>query len=175
MKNNAVSRISVCFLGAVAALSLLSGCGERDSAGSHGHSHDGGDAHEHGTEAATPHGGTPVMIAEEKFHLELVAELSSGKMQAYVLDGHLEGYVQVPETNFVVEARIDDTTRTLEFQRVPETQSGTVAAKSSLFEAKAEWLNTVKAFQGSIPTITLNGNTFTNISFPFPKGARHAH
>jgi hypothetical protein len=170
-----ISGIPVCFLGAVAALSLLSGCGERDSAGSHGHSHGKGDAHDHGAEATTPHGGTPVMIAAEKFHLELVPDPSAGKMQAYVLDGHLESYVQVQETNFLMEAKSDDTTRKLEFQRVPETQSGSIAAKSALFEAKAEWLNTVKAFEGSIPAITLNGSTFTNISFPFPKGTKHVH
>lgn len=173
MKRSAVSSIAVCFLGATTALSLLSGCGKRESASSHGHSHADGEAHNHGAEPATPHGGTPVMIAEEKFHLELVPDPSSGKMQAYVLDGHLEGYVPVPETNFVLEAKSSGATRQLEFLRVPEVQSSNIAAKSTLFEAKAEWLNTVKEFEGSIPTITLNGSTFTNISFPFPKGTKH--
>jgi hypothetical protein len=72
MKKNAVSRLVGGFFGAVAALSLLSGCGERESAGNHGQSHAEGEAHDHDAEPATPHGGTPVMIAEEKFHLELV-------------------------------------------------------------------------------------------------------
>lgn len=175
MKNSAVSIFGVCLLGAVSVLGLLSGCSERENASSHGHSHVDGEAHDHGAEAATPHGGTPVMIAEEKFHLELLADPSSGKMQAYVLDGHLETYVPVSETKFVMEARSGDDTKRLEFISLPDIQSGSSAAKSFLFEAKADWLDKVKEFDGSIPTITLDGRTFTNISFPFPKGTKHVH
>lgn len=167
-----MSFAAVCFLGALTALSLLTGCGERDSA-SHGHSHADGEAHDHAAATGTPHGGTPVIVGEEKFHLELVADASAGKMQAYVLDGHLEGYVQVPETNFVVEVKAAGPAKALEFVRVPE--SGNMAAKSALFEAKAEWLGTVKEFEATIPAITLNGSTFTNISFSFPKGSKHVH
>lgn len=118
-------------------LSLAVGC--RDSS-SHGHAHD--------QDHAPPHGGTPVVIGGDKFHLELVHDATVGKMQAYVLDGHLESYVQVPETSFVLVAKVGE---------------------------QADWLKTAKEFAGSIPTITLNGATFTKISFPFPKGTKHVH
>lgn len=159
------------------ALCIAVGC--RDSQNSHGHSHDGEKAHSHeaghGHDHAPPHGGTPVIVAEDKFHLELVHDATAGKMQAYVLDGHLEGYVQVPESNFVIVAKAAGNTEQLAFTRSPEPGSGNVPAKSSLFETQTDWLKTAKEFEGNIPTITLNGTTFTNISFSFPKGSKHVH
>jgi len=96
-------------------------------------------------------------------------------MQAYVLDGHLEGYVQVPESNFTLAVKLSGGTEQLSFLRAPEPAWGNVLEKSSLFESQAEWLKTTKEFDGSIPAITLNGATFTNISFTFPKGSKHVH
>lgn len=157
-------------------LSFAVGC--RDSSSSHGHSHEGENAHSHDAghdDHAPPHGGTPVVIADDKFHLELVHDATAGKMQAYVLDGHLEGYIQVPETSFVLVAKVGEKSEQLNFQRAPTPGSTTVPEKSSLFEAQAEWLKSAKEFEGSIPTITLNGATFTNISFSFPKGSKHVH
>jgi hypothetical protein len=157
-------------------LTIAVGC--RDSSNSHGHSHEGENAHSHDAghaDHAPPHGGTPVVIAGDQFHLELVHDATAGKMQAYVLDGHLEGYVQVPETNFFVAATSGGNTEQLSFQRAAEPASGNVPAKSSLFEAQSDWLKSAKEFQGNIPTITLDGKTFTNLSFSFPKGSKHVH
>ena len=63
----------------------------------------------------------------------------------------------------------------LTFQRAAEPASGNVPEKSSLFETQAEWLKSTKEFEGRIPTITLNGTTFSNISISFPKGSQHVH
>lgn len=165
------------FLTTALLLTVAVGC--RDANDSHGHSHDGENAHRHdaghGHDHAPPHGGTPVVVAADQFHLELVLDATAGKMQAYVLDGHLESYVQVPETNFVIVAKVGGSTEQLSFQRAPDPASGTVPAKSLLFEAQAEWLKSIKEFEGNIPTITLGGKTFTNISFAFPKGSKHVH
>jgi hypothetical protein len=167
------------FFGVVAALALLNGCGESPRADAHGHSHEGEAAHDHDAGHAgdhgPPHGGTPVNIADDKFHLELVLDSSAGKMQAYVLDGHLEGYVPVSETTFAIVASVGAKAESLAFQRAPDAASGKVPEKSSLFEAQAEWVKTAKEFEGRIPTITLAGKTFTNISFSFPKGSKHVH
>ena len=156
------------------ALGFAVGC--RDSDDSHGHSHDGEKAHAHDAskdDHAPPHGGTPVNIADDKFHLELVLDSSAGKMQAYVLDGHLEGYVPVAETAFVLLAKSAGGAQELAFRRVPEAGSSTLPEKSTLFETQADWLKSVKEFEGNIPTITLGGKTFTNVVFPFPKGTKH--
>lgn len=114
-------------------------------------------------------------MAEDKFHLELVLDASESLMQAYVLDGHLESYVQVPETSFRLVAQLSGKTEQLDFQRAAEPASGKVPEKSSLFEAQAAWLKAAKEFEAVIPAITLNGTTFTNVSFSFPKGSKHVH
>ncbi|MHB1306267.1 MAG: hypothetical protein ACYDC1_07465 [Limisphaerales bacterium] len=165
------------FLTTALLLTVAVGC--RDASDSHGHSHAGGDAHSHEAENshdhAPPHGGTPVVVADDQFHLELVHDPTAGRMQAYVLDGHLEGYVQVSETSFGMVAKAAGKDELLTFRRAPESTSGNVPEKSSLFEAQAEWLKSAREFEGHIPALTLNGARFTNISFSFPKGSKHVH
>lgn len=157
------------------ALCFAVGCRDvrEDSRNTHESDHD----HSHGTnhDHAPPHGGTPVLVAADKFHLELVLDNAAGTMQAYVLDGHLDRYVQVPETEFTLVAKSENHTEQLTFKRAPDHASGEVPARSALFEARADWLKSVKSFAGQIPAISLNGSTFTNISFGFPKGTKHVH
>ena len=168
MNSSLVSRFVVTSAVPLAALALLNGC--KDS-----HSHrDDASGHRH-EDHAPPHGGTPVIVSEHRLHLELVLDAAAAKMQAYVLDGHLEGYVAVAETNLLLVAKFDGKEEKLSFHRAIDPASGLVPAKSSLFAGNAAWLGTTRAFEGSFPTITLNGTTFTNISFSFPKGSKHVH
>lgn len=148
------------------AILLALGCG--NSHDDHDHSHETSDN-------APPHGGTPVIVGEDEFHLELVLDTEAATMQAYVLDGHLEGYVQVTETGFEMIAISGDDSNALEFTRAAYPGTTSVPQKSALFEAQADWLKSAKEFEGKISTITLGGKTFTNISFPFPKGTKHVH
>ena len=148
------------------AILLATGCGNSND--DHGHSHETSDH-------APPHGGTPVLVAEDEFHLELVLDTDATTMQAYVLDGHLEGYVQVAETGFEMIATSDGNSEELKFTRAADPGTGAVSQKSALFEAQADWLKSANEFEGKISTITLDGKTFTNISFPFPKGTKHVH
>ncbi|MFM8359597.1 MAG: hypothetical protein ACKOET_13700 [Verrucomicrobiota bacterium] len=164
------ARLALGFLGALTASALLNGC--RDS-NSHSHSHSA-TGHRH-DDHAPPHGGTPILVADDQYHLELVVDPTAAKAQVYVLDGHLEEYLAVAETNFLLVARIDGKAEQLAFQRAPDPTSGRLPEKSSLFEAGGEWLKAAKSFEGTIPTLTLNGKTFTNLSFPFPKGTKHVH
>jgi hypothetical protein len=131
----------------------------------HGHDHFNG----------PPHGGTPVQVGSHAYHLELVRDASAGKIQAFVLDGHMEHYRKVSEKSFELVAKIGTNQHRIEFQRAPEPGQTKVADASSMFEAKADWIKTASKFDGVIPTITLGGKTFTNIVFSFPKGTAHAH
>jgi hypothetical protein len=168
MKSSLVSRFVVTSAGALTALALLNGCKDSHSHGdpTSGHSHE---------DHAPPHGGTPVIVGEDRFHLELVLDAAAAKMQAYVLDGHLEGYVAVAETNLLLIAKFDGKEEKLAFHRTIDPASGKVPAKSSVFEGNAAWLGTTRSFEGSFLAITLNGTTFNNISFSFPKGSKHVH
>lgn len=42
-------------------------------------------------------------------------------------------------------------------------------------EGRADWIKGATNFLGHIPKIKLNGQTFANINFPFPKGTQHAY
>jgi hypothetical protein len=152
-------------IAALACFALATGC--RDSsppkANDHGHSH------------GPPHGGTPVVVAEHKYHLELVRDSSSGLMQAYVLDDELHDFIRVPETNFTLMANVGGKTERLDFVRATNSASPGLSAPSFLFEARADWVKAAANFDGMVPSITLNGQTFTNIAFPFPKGTQHTH
>lgn len=153
------------FVSALAAC-LVAGTGCRDSSQSKSDNDTNG----------PPHGGTPVLIADHKNHLELVRDGTAGLMQAYVLDDDLHDFIRVPETNFTLVATISPGhSERLEFQRVTNSTTANLAEPSFLFEGRAEWIKAASKFDGLIPTITLKGRTFTNISFPFPKGTQHTH
>ena len=123
--------------------------------------------------AGLPHGGTPVKIGSHGYHLELVRDAEKSRLQAYVLDGHLEHYVSVPERSFDMVATVSNRQERVTFHRVPPSGSAKVSDKSYLFEGGAEWIKTTTNFSAVLPKITLNGKTFTNITFAFPKGTMH--
>jgi len=147
----------------LSCLAVATGCRDARQGDSHDHSH------------GPPHGGTPVVVAEHKYHLELVRDATNGLMQAYVLDGDLHDFIRVPEASFTLVANMGGQTERLEFQRMTNATSPDPADPSFLFEARAEWVKNATNFDGVIPSITLKGQTFTNVTFPFPKGTQHTH
>lgn len=156
-----MKRLALAVLTACVAVAM--GCREQKSGGHSGHSHE------------PPHGGTPVVVAEHEYNLELVHDGTNGLLQAYVLDDGFHDFIRVPETNFTLVGKMDGRTEQAEFMRVTNAMSPNPSDPSFQFEARAEWLKTATNFDGLIPTLTLRGKTFTNITFPFPKGTRHEH
>jgi hypothetical protein len=156
MKRFAFAVLMTCLTAAI-------GCRDASKSDHHDHAH------------APPHGGTPVVVAEHKYNLELVRDGTTGLMQAYVLDEDFHDFIRVPETNFALLANFSGRTERVEFHRGTNSASPLPSDPSFLFEARAEWLKTATNFDGLIPSITLKGRTFTNISFPFPKGTQHTH
>lgn len=166
-----------------------SGCGQSQQAGTqtasaddHGHDHGPGADHDHDHNSAdvqakiegTPHGGTPVQLGDHGFHLELVIDPIDGKLLAYVLDGHVEKAVEVPATTFELIAKTGGQEHRLTFNAATNAPNAT-AGKTSVFSAPAAALAKVTSFEGVIPKITLDGKTFENVTFSYPKGTRHAH
>lgn len=143
----------------------LAGCGPHEH--NHDHDHDGHDhgAHVHSHEA--PHGGAPVVLGDEAFHLEFVRDAEAGTLSAYVLDGHMENFVRV--TNAAIALRIQDG-EPLALAAIANTATGETVGDTSQFQARAEWLLTTSNFTAIIPAITIRGTTFTNVSFSYPEG-----
>jgi hypothetical protein len=118
-----------------------------------------------------PHGGAPVELGQEANHVEFVLDAPNGKLQAFVLDGELENFVRIAAPSLEVTARVAGQDEKLVMQAIGNRATGEKAGDTSLFEAQADWLKTTPRFDAVLKEITVNGTTYTNIAFNFPKGS----
>ncbi len=149
-----------CLLTVLLAAAVLTGCGDHSDRPVAGKPH----KHEH----KPPHGGTPVVLGSEEYHLELVLDPMAGRLTAFVMDGELENFVRLPVPSFVVN--VTEPARGLVFQAVPNPASGEKIGDTSQFDAQADWLKTTTNFDAVLPSLTVRSKTYTNVSFNFPEG-----
>ena len=123
--------------------------------------------HEH----KPPHGGAPIELGEEEYHVELVRDAASGKLQAFVMDGELENFVRIAAPSLEVTAQVAGKEKKLIFQPVANTATGETAGDTSLFEAQADWIKTTPEFDAVLKEVAVRTKTYTNVSFSFPKGS----
>ena len=122
--------------------------------------------HEH----KPPHGGTPVVLGDEEYHLELVLDPANGKLQAYVLDGHLQDFVRLSAESFEVMVKLPNRSETLFVRAITTTATGEKVGDTALFETQADWLKTTTAFDAVLKALTVKGKKYENVAFNFPKG-----
>lgn len=118
-----------------------------------------------------PHGGTPVALGDE-YQIEWVLDASTGRLQAYVLDGEMENFVRIAPPSFDVRVKLPDRQEVLHFEAIANIATGEKVGSTSLFEAGADWLKTNKTFDAILPEINVEGTVYTNIVFNFPKGSQ---
>ena len=123
-------------------------------------------AHEH----HAPHGGTPVALGDEAYHLELVRDADAGKLIAYVLDGEMEEFIRAKAATFEVIATVAGAKQTLTFHAVANAATGETVGNTSQFEASADWLKTTAAFDATLTSLEIKGTAFAAVAFNFPKG-----
>jgi hypothetical protein len=143
-----------------AALLLLTlgGCGQRESASSSG-------GHTH----RAPHGGTLVEIGQHAYNLELVRDAATGKLTAYVLDGHAENFIRIAMPSFELIAITGGERKPLTMRAVANTATGETVGDTSQFEAQADWLKNTAEFPGLVPSIDIRGTKFDNVALQFRK------
>jgi len=117
-----------------------------------------------------PHGGTPVVLGDEAYHLELVLDPSAGTLQAYILDGEMEAFVRSPAPSIEIVADVGGAPRTLVLAPVANPATGETAGDTALFEARADWLRGARQFDAVLTSVTVRGATFTGVRFNFPRG-----
>ena len=117
-----------------------------------------------------PHGGTPVVLGDEVYHVELVLDPATGKLSAYVLDGEMENFIRSAAPSFEMTALVKGELKTLTLHAVPNPATGETVGDTSLFEAQADWLKTTKNFDGVIKHLAIRGTAFTDVEFNFPEG-----
>jgi hypothetical protein len=125
--------------------------------------------HEH----HAPHGGTPVVLGDEAYHLELLIDRSSGELQVFVLDGEMENFIRCPMPAFDIEATVDGEKRVLTLKAIGDSATGETVGDTSFFRAQADWLKTTPGFDGMVPSIEIKGTRFTGVKFNYPKGNDH--
>ena len=144
-------------------LAMVAGCGKNEPAPSatakppH---------HEH----KPPHHGTPVVLGDEVYHVELVLDPLNGKLQAYVFDGELENFIRSSVPSFEIDATVNGAPQVLVLNAVANPATGETVGDSSLFETQADWLKTTRDFDATLKSIAIRGTTFTDVKFNFPKG-----
>ncbi len=151
----------------------LSGCqpesGGHDHATHHDHEHD--HAHEeasgHGHQHVAPHGGAAVVLGDELYHLEFVANPEAQAFECYVLDGHMEDFVRIAATEFEV---VLESGETWLFQAQATGATGETVGDTSYFRADVSDAAERKSFAATVKEITVKGSSFTQIPFRFPEG-----
>jgi hypothetical protein len=116
------------------------------------------------------HGGTAVELGKEEYHLELVLDASTGKMQAYVMDGELENFVRIAAESIEVLAKLPGKEETLVFKAVASNATGETVGNTSLFETQADWLKSTREFDAVLKSIVIKSSKYENVPFNFPKG-----
>lgn len=124
----------------------------------------------HKHEHHPPHGGTPVVLGEEEYHVELVLDPAAGKLQAFVLDGEMENFVRIAAKEVEIDAQVAGRDEQLKLMPVPNTATGEKVGDTSEFEAQADWLKSATNFDATLKEINVRGKTYSNVKFNFPKG-----
>ena len=149
-----------------ALASLLAACSKSDPHAGHDHSAAAPAKHEH----KAPHGGTPVVLGAETYHLELVRDAATGTLTAYVLDGEMENFIRVKGAAIEIVAKIGSGTQTLALQAVANPATGETVGDTSQFEARADWLKSTATFDATLTSLEIKGTAFSAVAFNFPKG-----
>lgn len=136
---------------------VVGGCSKQGSApaAAGGHHH------------AAPHGGTLVEVGEHAYNIELVREAATGKLSAYVLDGHAENFVRIASPTLEVVAFTGGERRSVVLRAVANSGTGETVGDTSQFEGQADWLKKTAEFPGTIPLVEIRGSKFENISIYF--------
>lgn len=142
----------------ILALILGTGCGEKEEKATGHHHH-----HE------APHGGTAVPLDHEIANVEFVLDAAAGKLTAYILGPHLQGFVRLPVESFEVAAEVAGQPQPLLFKAVANTATGEKVGDTSQYEAQADWLKTAKTFKGAIRALTVRGKNYEGVAFDFPE------
>ncbi len=117
-----------------------------------------------------PHGGTAVVLGSEQYHLECVLDAASGRLQAWVLDGEMDGFVRVAARSIELQVRLRGTPHELVLDAVADPLTGETVGDTSAFAGQADWLRGASGFDATLRAITVKGTPFADVAFNFPKG-----
>ncbi|MEM9158043.1 MAG: hypothetical protein AAGB46_03260 [Verrucomicrobiota bacterium] len=149
----------------VLVLGFLAGCGKE-----HDHAdHDGG--HHHHAHTA-PHGGSLVMLGNHEAQLEFVVDSENKLLVMYVLDGHAEHFLRIPQESVELEISYEGAKETVTLMAIGNAATGETVGDTSQFQSKVSWAFDGVKFGARLKEIAVRGTTYSEEAFSFPEG-RH--
>ena len=143
-----------------------SGHGEHSGHGheDHGHSHSHGHAHE------PPHGGALNVFGSEFAHFEFLHDKATGELTCYVLGGHAEKAVKLPDETLTLSITADGQSFDVVLAAQANELTGETVGDSSLFVGTDDRLKGQDAFLITAKEVTIKGVTFKDVEMPYPDG-----
>lgn len=118
-----------------------------------------------------------VVLGDEEFHLEVLAHPDEGRLQVYVLDGHMDNFIRLPDASFDLVLRAAGQEHRLTLTAARRRATGEEVGDTALFEGQADWLRGRTNFEAELPMLKIRGREYRDVRFPFPEGnaPEHAH
>lgn len=160
-------------LALAAAAALTAGCDDHAGhshppAGSPGPSKESG--HEgHAHEA--PHGGALIALGDEFAHVELLVDPATGKVTAWILDGHAENPIRISRSTLDFQVTgADGKDLLVPLLPVARSTTGETAESTSEFSITHDRFKGVTKFEGILASVTIKGKDFKDVKFKYPEG-----
>ena len=125
-----------------------------------------------------PHGGTLVVFGDEFAHIELLLEKKMGNITCFILDGEAKNGVRISQEQIKLKIQYNNQKIDVILKGMANILTGETANDTSQFEGKSPELIMAEEFHVTMPSITIKGVPFRNMSFPFPQGnesSQHGH
>jgi hypothetical protein len=139
-------------------IALVAACGKKADVA---HAHGGAHAHQ------APHGGVLVELGDHGYNVELLRDRATGKLTAWILDGHAEKFIRLPAPSFELIAMPGGKFTPLTLKAVATPATGETVGNTSQFEVQADWLKTADTFAG-IFTLEIRGTKFEQVAYQVP-------
>ena len=137
----------------------LSGCGDHD----HGHAHGGGGEKSGGHHHDSAHGGVAVELGEHLYQLDLLHDAAAGTLTAWVMDGHMEGFVKIAAPEIPVTIATSAATNATSLKAVANAATDEKVGDTSQFLGQSDVLKGAGEFRLSVPLLEVRGARFTNV------------
>lgn len=139
------------------------------------HNDDDDDDHG-GHEHDAPHGGALVELGNEFAHLEIVLDAGLGQLTVYVLDGEASTGVRLRTSSLRPTIQLPSSAAPFELalSAVANALTGETAEESSVYIGQDDRLKGVSRFTGKVPSITVRGQTFSDVAISYPEDS-HDH
>ena len=147
-------------LAALLSVSLIAfaGCSKNN----HDHPHQLDQSRDHHVHQG-PHNGTLVELGDHQYSIEFVHDPAAQSLSLYVLDGHAENFIRLPDRSIEAILQRNGQPTPLTLAAVANQATGETVGDTSQFTATAGWLSSPQNIELAIPSLTVRGMAFQDI------------